>query len=138
MFGGDASGLVDLETKKVFLKYPAPSRGRRAVAADAWATKRGAVQVNPFANLPVAKSITRRERVLSDRELAEVWQGAGEAAAPYGTLIRLLILTGQRRSEVAAMTWAELSDDLTTHTRRAYQKWRHPCGAPQRTSPRVS
>ena len=94
-------------------------RGRTAAygrAAYAWATKRGAVQVNPFANLPVAKSVTKRERVLSDRELAEVWQATGEASAPYGTLIRLLILTGQRRSEVAAMTWAELSDDLTTWT----------------------
>ena len=94
-------------------------RGRTAAygrAAYAWATKRGTVQVNPFANLPVAKSVTKRERVLSDRELAEVWQATGEAAAPYGTLIRLLILTGQRRSEVAAMTWAELSDDLTVWT----------------------
>ncbi len=94
-------------------------RGRTAAygrAAYAWATKRGAVQVNPFADLPVAKSVTKRERVLSDRELAEVWQATGEAPAPYGTLIRLLILTGQRRSEVAAMSWAELSDELTIWT----------------------
>ena len=94
-------------------------RGRTAAygrAAYAWATKRGAVQINPFASLPVTKSVTKRERVLNDRELAEVWHATGEASAPYGTLIRLLILTGQRRSEVAAMTWAELSDDLTTWT----------------------
>ena len=35
-------------------------------AAFAWAVKRGAVRVNPFADLPVAKSIAKRERVLSD------------------------------------------------------------------------
>jgi integrase len=85
-------------------------------AAFAWAVKRGAVQHNPFAELPVAKSISKRERILSDEELAEVWRAAGEASAPYGTIVRLLILTGQRRGEVAGMTWAELSDDLTTWT----------------------
>ena len=38
-------------------------------AAFAWAVKRGAVRVNPFADLPVAKSIAKRERVLSDLRL---------------------------------------------------------------------
>jgi integrase len=85
-------------------------------AAYAWAVKRGAVSVNPFAALPIGKSIAKRERVLSDRELAEIWQAAGEAAAPYGSIIRLLILTGQRRGEVAGMSWNEIADDLTTWT----------------------
>ena len=79
-----------------------------------WAVKRGAVRVNPFAGLPIDKSIAKRERVLSDQELAEVWRAAGDALPPYSTIVRLLILTGQRRGEVAGMTWGELSDDLTT------------------------
>jgi len=83
-------------------------------AAFAWAVKRGMVHVNPFAHLPVAKSIAKRERVLSDDEIGEVWRAA--VSAPYGTIIRLLILTGQRRGEVAGMTWGELSDDLSTWT----------------------
>jgi integrase len=85
-------------------------------AAFAWAVKRGAVSVNPFAHLPVAKSITRRERVLSDDDIGEIWHAAGEAPSPYGTIIRLLILTGQRRGEVAGITWGELSADLATWT----------------------
>lgn len=85
-------------------------------AAYAWAVKRGAVSVNPFAALPIGKSIAKRERVLSDRELAEIWRAAGDAAAPYGSIIRLLILTGQRRGEVAGMSWNEIADDLTTWT----------------------
>ena len=64
--------------------------------------------------MPVAKSIAKRERVLSDDEIGEVWRAA--VSAPYGTIIRLLILTGQRRGEVAGMTWGELSDDLSTWT----------------------
>jgi integrase len=85
-------------------------------AAFAWAVKRGVVQNNPFADLPVSKGIAKRERVLGDEEITEIWRAAGEVGAPYGSIIRLLILTGQRRGEVAGMTWAEISDDLTTWT----------------------
>jgi integrase len=82
-------------------------------AAFAWAVKRGVVHANPFAALPVRKGIAKRERVLSDLEIAEIWRAAGEASVPFGPIIRLLILTGQRRGEVAGMAWSELSDDLT-------------------------
>jgi integrase len=85
-------------------------------AAFAWAVKRGMVQTNPFAHLPVSKAIAKRERVLSDDEIGEIWRVTGNAAAPYGTIVRLLILTGQRRGEVAGMKWAEISEDLSTWT----------------------
>ena len=85
-------------------------------AAYAWAMKRGVVRANPFADLPVPKSNGKRERVLSDGELGEIWRAAGDAAQPYGIIVRLLILTGQRRGEVAGMTWAELDEDLMTWT----------------------
>jgi integrase len=85
-------------------------------AAFAWAVKRGMVRSNPFADLPIAKSVAKRERVLSDAEIAEIWCAAGKVALPYGTIIRLLILTGQRRGEVAGMEPSELSDDLSTWT----------------------
>ena len=61
-------------------------------AAFAWAVKRGAVRVNPFADLAVDKGIAKRERVLSDQEIAEIWRAAGDAASPYGTIIRLVDL----------------------------------------------
>jgi integrase len=85
-------------------------------AAFAWAVKRGVVTGNPFADLPIAKSTAKRERLLSDEELGEIWRAAGEASSPYGTVVRLLILTGQRRGEVAGMNWGELSDDLSSWT----------------------
>ncbi|HEY1745446.1 MAG TPA: tyrosine-type recombinase/integrase [Xanthobacteraceae bacterium] len=85
-------------------------------AAFAWALKRGSVNVNPFAALPIGKSVVKRERVLSDGELGEVWRAAGDAGVPYGSIIRFLILTGQRRGEVAGMAWNEISEDLMTWT----------------------
>lgn len=88
-------------------------------AAFAWAVKRGVVHVNPFAALPVTRSVAKRERVLSDGELADAWRAAGDevfASSAYGAIVRLLILTGQRREEIAGMAWSELSEDLTTWT----------------------
>jgi integrase len=92
-------------------------KGRTAAygrAAFSWAVKRGELQHNPFANLPVAKGIAKRERVLSDIEIAEIWRASGDTAPPYGSIIRLLILTGQRRGEVAGIAWNELTEALAT------------------------
>jgi integrase len=85
-------------------------------AAFSWAVKRGAVHTNPFAALPVRKGIAKRERVLSDTEIGEIWRATGKAASPYGTIIRLLLLTGQRRGEVAGMAWNEIGEDFVTWT----------------------
>jgi len=76
--------------------------------------KRDAVRANPFASLAITKTIAKRERVLSDVELAEIWHAAADAVQPYGTIVRLLILTGQRRGEVGGMRWDEISDNLAT------------------------
>ena len=46
--------------------------------------KRGTVPTNPFAELPMPSSITKRERVLSDEEAGAIWRATGEAPLPYG------------------------------------------------------
>jgi integrase len=76
--------------------------------------KRGTVTANPFTNLPVAPAV-KRERVLSDSEVADIWQATGEPG-PFNGIVRMLLLTGQRCNEVAGMTWAEISADLATWT----------------------
>jgi integrase len=57
------------------------------------------------------KSPPSRTRVLDDAELAAVWRAAGDNE--FGSIVRLLILTGQRRSEVGGMAWPELKEDRT-------------------------
>ena len=49
-----------------------------------------------------------RERVLTDAELRAVWDAAAHMGYPYGPLIRLLILTGQREREIADMSSSEI------------------------------
>src|SRR5262245_6980281 len=104
---------------KSSIRHGTAIAGRTAAygrACFAWAMKRGTVPSNPFAELPMPSSITKRERVLSGEEAGAVWRAAGEAPLPYGAIVRLLMLTGQRREEVAGVTWTELSKDLTTWT----------------------
>jgi integrase len=47
-----------------------------------------------------------RDRVLTDRELAVIWKALPES--DYGAIVRLLILTGQRREEIGALRWSEV------------------------------
>jgi integrase len=54
-----------------------------------------------------SKEITR-DRVLDDDELAQVILAARKMGEPYGGIVELLALTGQRREEVARLQWAEL------------------------------
>lgn len=85
-------------------------------AAFEWAQRRGAIESNPFNNLPAAAPTHSRDRILTDEELTHVLTAASDTAAPYGHIVRMLALTGQRRDEIAAMRWSEISDDLTSWT----------------------
>jgi integrase len=76
----------------------------------AWAINRDLVEVNPCTGIEKAKE-TSRDRVLSDDELVRVWR-ASEPLGDYGRVVRLLILTGTRRSEVADLVWSEIVGDL--------------------------
>ncbi|WP_162179751.1 site-specific integrase [Sphingobium chlorophenolicum] len=52
-----------------------------------------------------------RKRVLTPDELVAIWNASFTLDDPRGALVRLLMITLQRRSEVAGMPWAELSKD---------------------------
>ncbi len=49
-----------------------------------------------------AKKSPKGKRVLSDEELKQVWEAAG-ACGMFGQIVRLLMITGQRRSEIAGL-----------------------------------
>jgi len=55
-----------------------------------------------------------RDRVLKMDELVRIWNAAPLCGWPFGHLVRLLMLTGQRRNEVAEMKWVEVSQDDAT------------------------
>jgi integrase len=57
-----------------------------------------------------------RDRVLSDTELAVIWRASRKIPYPFGPVYRLLILSGQRREEVAGMDWREMDRAAKTWT----------------------
>lgn len=85
-------------------------------ACFSWARKRGMVTENPFHDLPIAAGKVSRDRVLTEDEVRAIWVASSSLGWPFGPLIQLLLLTAQRRNEIAAMRWAEISADRTTWT----------------------
>lgn len=81
-----------------------------------WCVERGLLERSP-AELVRAPSIeVSRERVLTDAELKAVWHASFSHPGHYGRIVRLLMLTAQRREEVAAMAWCELEIKARTWT----------------------
>ena len=77
-------------------------------ALFAWARKKRLVTANPCAELDRPAEERSRDRVFDDNELRKVWLAAGELGHPHAGIVRLLILTGQRRNEIADLRWSEV------------------------------
>ncbi|MBX9815171.1 MAG: hypothetical protein A4S12_11395 [Proteobacteria bacterium SG_bin5] len=73
-----------------------------------WAESRDDILRSPMAKIKPPAGAKARKRVLSPDELTAVWRASYQLDDPRGALVRLLIITLQRRSEVAGMAWAEI------------------------------
>jgi Arm DNA-binding domain/Phage integrase family len=80
----------------------------------AWAIKRDLLTCSDPTTGIEAHGAPSRERSLSLDEACRLWQAAEALIPVRRDAIRLLLLTGQRRSEVAGMRWGEL--DLAAGT----------------------
>jgi integrase len=73
-----------------------------------WARRRGLVKASPAADLDKPGPSESRDRAPSIAELAEIWRAADHLGWPFGHAVKLLILTAQRRDEVAGIGWTEI------------------------------
>lgn len=73
-----------------------------------WCLERRLVSETPTAGIRKPGKEVARDRILDDDELAAVWQATAALGQPFGPIYQLLILTGQRREEVARMRWEQL------------------------------
>jgi integrase len=86
------------------------SRARTALQAMfTWSMQNGLAESNPLVGTVAPKEAKPRERVLDDAELAAVWRAAGDD--DFGRIVRLLIVTGQRRTEVGGICWSEIDTE---------------------------
>jgi integrase len=79
-----------------------------------WAVERGIIEQSPVAGIKAPTKENSRERVLTLDELAKVWKAAETVPYPWGHMVRMLILTGQRLVEVANAQWTEINLDQAT------------------------
>jgi integrase len=74
-----------------------------------WALEKDRVATSPVARMKLPTQEQARDRVLSDDELRWLWQACDEVGWPFGSVVKLLLLTSQRRDEVAGMEWSEIN-----------------------------
>ena len=79
-----------------------------------WLVARDVITASPMAGLPRPSKEHPRERVLGDGEIKDLWDACEAIGDPRGAFVRTLLLTGQRRSEVAGMRRSEIVGDLWT------------------------
>ena len=72
-----------------------------------WCVGRAVIDFSPVEGLSSGYRESSRDRVLTDQELATIIVAARQMPPPYGGVVELLALTGQRRQEVSKLKWDE-------------------------------
>jgi integrase len=103
---------------------PCAANARAALSAlYAWALGHGLVEINPVVGTIAPERAQSRERVLIDAEIVAIWRASGDD--DIGRIIKLLILTAQRRSEIGGMRWSEIDMDSSMWTLPAARAKNH-------------
>ncbi len=89
-----------------------PIAANRVLAAIrrlfSWGVEREILTASPVVNIKAPSAERERDRVLSDEEITRLWKAAEVMGGVPGAFLQTLILTAQRREEVASMRWADL------------------------------
>jgi integrase len=87
----------------------ARNRMRSALSAFfGWCIAEGLLEANPVAGTAKATEGGSRERVLSAEEVRRLWLALPGIIPSFADIIRLLLLTGCRRSEIGLLQWSEV------------------------------
>jgi integrase len=74
-----------------------------------WCIEKQVIDANPIAGIAKRAGGGSRERVLDEAELVAIWKACLDD--DHGHIVRLLMLTGQRREEIGSLSWDELHPD---------------------------
>lgn len=76
-----------------------------------WCVEMDYIEVSPAISIPKPVNERSRERVLTIQETYSIYEAANELGVIYSSFIKLLILSGHRRSELSQLKWDELADE---------------------------
>lgn len=79
-----------------------------------WCVKNAYLAQNPIAYVSAPTRQASRDHVLTDEELGRVYRHALDYPYPFGPIVALCILTGQRRSEIGGLRWEWIDGDTLT------------------------
>jgi integrase len=109
---------VDVKTMLREKARTAPVSAARTLAVAQkifnWALDEGIIDATPIARLTPPAPPRERDRVLSNDEIKALWGASAKMGYPFGAILRLLFVTGQRRGEVAGMRWSEIDGTFWT------------------------
>ena len=107
----------------------APILANRVLAAFRrmcnWAEERGLTEVNPCDKVKAPSAEKSRDRVLDDSELRRVLAAVASLNDPFRSFLKMLVLTGQRRDEVANLKWSEINFEARLWTLPASRSKNH-------------
>jgi integrase len=110
-------GIPGVETRR---DGPSEARQRKLFSRLSemfgWLHKRRVIASNPMSSLHPPAPAKTRDRVLSNNEIAKVWNAFENAGEPAAAVLKLLLLTGCRLREIAELPWSEVADDCATLT----------------------
>ncbi len=76
-----------------------------------WALDEEIIEASPAVRLPRHCKEQERERWLTADEIRTLWGAFDQLGYPFGEVFKFMLVTGQRRGEVADMKWSEIDRD---------------------------
>jgi hypothetical protein len=109
---------IDVANVLSEIKQPAAHNRARSTLSTffAWVVGKGWRDDNPVVGTIKAEGEQARERVLTNDEIAAIWLNAQNG---YGTILKLLLLTGCRRDEIGSLKWSEIDFNARLITSRS-------------------
>lgn len=112
--GRELQGISTRDVTRVLdALHKVPSEAVHALAAIRkffnWTRQRQLIAASPCEGLQLDVRSQARTRVLSDGEQVCVYRAAEQIGYPYGNILQLLLLTAQRRSEIAGLRWSYIN-----------------------------
>jgi integrase len=115
-FSGELSEISNDDVARALARIKSKSTYNHALVAARiffnWCIKRPYIEHNPTTGLSPHSTLPRA-RLLTDQEAKLIWQ-ATEEKTHFNTIVRLLLLTGQRRNEIASLKSEYIKDDICT------------------------
>jgi len=98
----------DIQSRIRKIKTSASERNHAFVVVRTflnWALREQYIETSPIATLKPPTKPKARDHVLTDSEICEVLGKSRDHPYPFGPIVSLLVLTGQRRSEIGSLKW---------------------------------